>query len=90
MRYKADVTAGSLKVAQSRIIADLLLRGIDQQGWKDAILTQNVLQARHPATAVRFTRLIRNRLELMDAELWTLVRDGTGTVASHAVMFSNW
>jgi len=25
MRYKADLTAGSLKIAESRIIADLLL-----------------------------------------------------------------
>ena len=68
MRYKADITAGSLKVAESRVIADLLLRGIDQQEWKDAVLHQNVLQARHPATAVRLARLIRSRLELMDAE----------------------
>jgi hypothetical protein len=86
MRYKADITAGSLKVAESRIIADLLLQGVDQKQWKDAILKQNVLQARHPATAVRLARLIRSRLELMDAELWKLVRDGTSTVASQALL----
>ncbi len=85
MRYKADITAGSLKIAESRIIADLLLQGTDQKQWKDAILPQNVLQARHPATAIRLARLIRSRLESMDAELWTLVRDGTRTVASQAL-----
>jgi hypothetical protein len=47
MRYKADLTAGSLKIPESRIIADLLLGGIDEEGWKEAILTQNVLQTRH-------------------------------------------
>lgn len=85
MRYRADITAGSLKVAESRIIADLLLRGVDKKEWKEAILHHNVLQARHPATAVRLARLIRSRLELMDAELWMLVRDGTATVASQAL-----
>ncbi len=85
MRYKADITAGSLKIAESRIIADLLLQGTDQKQWKDAILPQNVLQARHPATAIRLARLSRSRLESMDAELWTLVRDGTRTVASQAL-----
>ena len=59
MRYKADITAGALKVPESRIIADLLLRGVDAEGWKDAIVKQNVLQARSPATATRLTKLIR-------------------------------
>ena len=86
MRYKADITAGSLKVPESRIIADLLLRGIDKRGWDDAVLNKNVLQARSPETARRLTRLIRGRLETMEADLWKLVRDGTGEVATHAVL----
>ena len=87
MRYRADITAGSLKVPESRIIADLLLRGIDKRGWDDAILNKNVLQARSPETAKRFVRLIRRRLETMETPLWRLVRDGTGTVvATHAVL----
>lgn len=71
---------------ESRIIADLLLRGVDEEGWREAMIQQNVLQARNPATASRLTRLLRGRLALMDADLWRLVRDGTGTVASHAVL----
>ncbi|MEA2039500.1 MAG: DUF1819 family protein [Thermodesulfobacteriota bacterium] len=86
MRYKADITAGSLKVSESRIIADLLLRGIDKQGWQAVIVEQNVLQARSPETARRLNRLIRGRLKTMGADLWSLVRDGTGTVATHAVL----
>lgn len=86
MRYKADITAGSLKISESRIIADLLLQEIDNQTWDEAILAENVLQARSPETARRLTRLIRGRLETMDAELWRLVRDGTGEVATHAVL----
>ena len=85
MRYKADITAGSLKLAESRRIADLLLRGVDAAGWKDAIQTRNILQVRNPATARRLTQLIRGRLEAMTPELWRLVRDGQATVATHAV-----
>lgn len=84
VRYKADITAGALKLPESRLVADLLLRKVDAEGWKDAIVTKNVLQARSPATARRLTKLIRGRLETMGPDLWKLVRDGKGTVAAHA------
>lgn len=85
-RYKADIAAGALKVRESRVIADLLLREVNVRGWKDAIVEQNILQARCPATASRFTRLVRGRLETMGPELWRMVRDGQGSVATHAVL----
>lgn len=84
-RYKADITAGALKLPESRIIADLLLRQVDAEGWKDAIVTKNVLQARNPATARRLAKLIRDRLESMGPDLWKLIRDGKGDVATHAI-----
>ena len=86
MRYRADITAGSLKVPESRGVADMLLRGVDAPGWKEAIVNQNLLQSRNPATAIRLGRLIRKRLELMDTDLWRLVRDGSTVVATHAVL----
>lgn len=85
MRYKADITAGALKLPESKLIADLLLRQVDAEGWRDAVVTKNVLQARNPATARRLTKLIRGRLEAMGPDLWRLVRDGKGSVAAHAV-----
>jgi hypothetical protein len=57
MRYRADITVGSLKVPESRIIADMLLRGIGEHAWREDIVKQNVLQARNPATAIRIARL---------------------------------
>ncbi len=57
MRYRADITAGSLKVPECRIIADLLLQGIDATGWREALYTQNVLQARSPKTVKRLVLL---------------------------------
>jgi len=86
MRYSADITAGSLKVPESRIIADLLLKNADNRVWNEAIMRDNVLQARTAATAVRLSRLIRKRLELMKPELWRLVWEGTGLIAVHAVL----
>ena len=86
MKYRADITAGSLKVAESRIIADLLLKQADDDAWKSALGRDNLLQARSPATARRLARLIRNRLETMTPELWKLVRDGNSTIATHACL----
>ena len=71
---------------ESRAIADLLLRHIGVDDWKEAIVKENILQSRNPATAIRLGRLICKRLELMDAELWGLVRDGSAIVATHAVL----
>lgn len=86
IRYRADISAGALKVPETRVIADLLLRGIDEEGWKRALISENVLQAHSPATAVRLARLIKARLALMDAELWTMIYEGTGVVAVHAAL----
>src|SRR6476620_9475357 len=86
VRYKADITAGALKVQESRVIADLLLRGVDAEGWKDAIVKRNVLQARSPATAIRLSKLVKGRLMTMGPYLWRLIRDGKGSVATHAVL----
>ena len=81
LRYRADISAGALKVPETRVIADLLLRGVDEQGWKQALIRDNVLQTRNSATAIRLARLIKARLALMDAELWKLIYEGTGIVA---------
>ena len=67
-------------------MADLLLRGVDAPGWKEATQKENLLQARNPATAERLGRLIRKRLEPMAPDLWRLVRDGSAIVATHAVL----
>ena len=86
MRYRADITAGSLKVAESRVIADLLLKQADDDAWKFALRDENVLQTRSPKTADRLALLIRGRLESMTPDLWKLVRDGSALVATHACL----
>ncbi len=86
MRYSADITAGALKVPESRVIAGLLLRDVTDREWRKAIYDQNVLQARSPKTAKRLSVLIRGRLSLVEAPLWKLIRDGSVVEATHACL----
>lgn len=85
-RYRADITAGSLKVPESRLIADLLLRGVDEATWRTALVDENILQTRSTKTASRLCLLLRGRLETMDEGLWKLVRDGSAIVATHGCL----
>lgn len=85
MAYKADIAGGSLKVYESRIIADLLLRRLPPAEWRRAVEVDNVLQKTSIGTAKRQASLIKARLKQMTPELWELVRDGTKPVATQAV-----
>lgn len=72
-------------VPESRIVADLLLKGVDAAGWKQAIEVKNVLRKRSPTTASTKAALVRARLQTMTTDLWRLVRDGSKPVTTHAV-----
>ena len=85
VRYRATM-AGSLKVAESRTIADLLLRGATAYDWRAELVKKNVLQIRSPETAVRLGQLLRARLESMQPALWEMVRDGSALLATHACL----
>ena len=50
------------------------------------MVDENILQARNTVSALRIGRLVRQRLELMKPDLWRLVRDGSGPVATHAAL----
>lgn len=86
MRYSSEITSGSLKVTESRVIADLLLQEISGEKWNRAIVDDNVLQTRSRNTALRIGRMLRRRLSSMDASLWALVRDGSKPTATHACL----
>lgn len=86
MRYSANITAGALKVQESRVIAGLLLRDVSDKDWRKAIYDQNVLQSRSPKTAKRLSVLIRGRLSLVNAPLWKLIHDGSVVEATHACL----
>ncbi|MFZ0788370.1 MAG: BrxA family protein [Chromatiaceae bacterium] len=75
-RCQANFTKGGLMVPESRIVADLLLKGVDAAGWKQAIEVDNVLAKRSRTTASTKAGLIRARLQTMTKRLWRLVRNG--------------
>ena len=84
-RYLADISAGSLMLRESRIIASLLWEGADDATWDHEIRAANVLQKSAVATAVRQARLIRLRLETLDRPAWILIKDGGNEVATQTL-----
>jgi hypothetical protein len=84
--YSADITAGSLKLRESRLIAGLLLDSVSDAGFRKEVVERNVLQARSPATAIRLARLIKSRLLGFDPDLWRVVRDGEKALATQALL----
>jgi hypothetical protein len=84
--YNSSIISGSLLMEESRNIADLLLKKVDSDQWYQAIVVKNILQKRSPVTAKKQANLIKNRLVLMDNDLWSLVRDGSSQVASQALL----
>ena len=83
--YTATITSASLRLRDSRIVADLLLRGVDDEAWKTAILEENVLQMGSLETMKKISRLLRTRLEPLGQGLWRMVRDGGQAQATQAV-----
>ena len=76
MIYTATITTASLRLRESRIMADLLLQGVSADEWKKAVIEQNVLQMGSMVSARRIARLLRARLEPLGEGLWSMVRDG--------------
>ena len=85
MIYTATITSASLRLRESRIIADLLLQGVSDEDWKQAILEENVLQMDSIESIKRISRLLRARLKPLGEGLWEMVRDGDREQATQAV-----
>ena len=83
-RYRSSLTTCGLKVAESRIVADLLLRNVCGPDWRKEIVSNNVLQYRSRNSADRIGQFLRARLMLMQPELWRMVRDGSTVTSTHA------
>lgn len=84
--YNAEISAGSLMLPESRRIARLRMGNPTEAEWAEALRSENVLQKKTPATARRQARLIRNRLETLDADGWQLIADGDKEVATQLLM----
>jgi len=86
MRYTATITSSTLRLRESRIIADLLLQGVSGVDWQDKVVKQNLLQVGSVESIKRISRLLRLRIEPLGTGLWQLVRDGDRQQATQAVL----
>ena len=84
VHYIANITAGALLVSESRKIADLMIREVSVEEWKDAVENKNILQKLSVSSSKRVASFIRARLGLMTPELWKMVRDGDAVLATQA------
>jgi hypothetical protein len=58
---------------ESRRIAAFLLTQPDDNAWRRALVEDNLLQKKAPATALRQAKLIRNRLHTLDVSAWEMI-----------------
>lgn len=84
--YESDMNGGSLMVRESRIIAVLLLENATPDIWDNAIRVENRLQKRTPASAKRNATAIRKRLERLEPDFWTALRDGDDELATQVAL----
>lgn len=84
--YNAEISAGSLMLPESRRVAGFMLTDPDPMHWHDALRKENILQKRSPATARRQARLIRNRLDTLDATAWQMIADGEQELATQVLL----
>ncbi len=69
-------------VRESRIVAALLLEGASKDAWEQAVVVENRLQKRTPATARRLAGSIRKRLQRVGPEFWRALCDGDDNLAT--------
>jgi hypothetical protein len=84
MIYTATISSTPLRLRESRIVADLLLQGVGEEAWKEAIVGQNVLQVGSTVGVIRSSNILRARLEPLGEALWKMVRDGERELATQA------
>lgn len=85
-KYTADMTAGSLLTYETRIIAGLLLDGVDMKAIKTQVEKQNILQKRSIEAAKRMFSLIKNRLMGFDNDFYKLIYYGDADTSRQAML----
>ena len=84
--YTATISSTPLRLRESRIVADLLLQGVSDKAWTEAIVENNALQVGSTIGVIRSSNILRARLEPLGAGLWKLVRDGAKQLATQAAL----
>lgn len=61
--YLGDLIGGSLLIAETRIIAESLLKQLPEEEWRALVIDQNILQKKSVKTSSRYVSVIRTRIE---------------------------
>jgi hypothetical protein len=84
MLYTATISSTPLRVRESRIVARLLLEGLDEGEWQEAIVDRNALQVSSDIGVVRSARILRARLEPLGERVWSMVHEGDRELATQS------
>ncbi|MFK7776625.1 MAG: DUF1819 family protein [Gimesia sp.] len=87
-KYIADLTAGGLLLAESRVVAETLLDDLLEPAWRDLIEIQNILRKKSPRTALRYARVVRNRLQPLGKEFIADVIAAHGQLYTQLILLS--
>ncbi|ELX4135620.1 DUF1819 family protein [Vibrio vulnificus] len=85
-KYLGDLIGGSLMIKESQLIADLLLTQPSKEQWDDAIVHQNILQKRSPASAKRNAATIKKRIGSLSNEFLSALANANHEAASQLMM----
>ena len=85
-KYAATITSATLRLRESRIIADLLIRQVNNVVWREIVIENNALQMNSIESIKRISRLLRTRMEPLGPQIWLLIRDGDRQQATQAVL----
>jgi hypothetical protein len=67
-QYVRDLTAGSLFLAESRVVAETLLQTLPDAEWTRLFTEANILKKNSPHTAIRYAQTIKRRLQPLGTE----------------------
>ncbi|WP_104040809.1 DUF1819 family protein [Vibrio hyugaensis] len=85
-KYLGDLIGGSLMIKESQLIADLLLTQPSKEQWDDAIVNQNILQKRSPASAKRNAATIKKRIGSLSNEFLSALANANHEAAAQLMM----
>ncbi|RDL29036.1 DUF1819 domain-containing protein [Photobacterium damselae] len=85
-KYLGDLIGGSLMIKESQLIAGLLLTQPSKEQWDDAIVNQNILQKRSPASAKRNAATIKKRIGSLSSEFLSALANANHEEAAQLLM----
>lgn len=86
--YQSDLSAGSLLVNESKIIAELIRQGVDRARITERVVAENLLQKRSLQYTKKLCGAILGRLERGDENILKLVA-GERQIAAQALLALN-